>query len=445
MCFAYKEQLISNGETEELKKKRKLLLTILSDVLKAIEPFNAVRSHIKNSTLYVQNKTFDTSQFNNFYVIAFGKGSVGMAQAICDQLPVTKGIVITNDPKGLVQHPQVETIVGGHPLPNEQSIAGAKKAHQLLMRCEPDDLVVILISGGGSALLASPRISLSDLQLTTKLLLASGATIQEINTIRKHLSTVKGGQLIKSLPCQVVSLIVSDVVGDPFEFIASGPTVGDTTTFTDACSILIRYKLWDKVPNATRKVIEQGKNGILPETPFPDDPVFKHVTNQIIANNSLACETAFTQAKKLGFKPIILSTQVTGEARKFGPELFEKAMRLKKHQNADIFISGGEPTVTLKGKGKGGRNQEMVLSVAKELDEKNAVFCSFGTDGIDGMSPAAGAIADGFTLKRAKQNDLDIDYYLDNNDSFTFFNKLDDALITGPTGTNVMDIQILIF
>jgi len=444
MCFAGKEQLISNGVTEEIKKKRRLLLTLLSDVLKSIDPYNAVSSHIKNSTFYIQNKTIETSRFNNIFVVAFGKGSVGMTQAVCDHIPITKGIVITNDPKGFIHHPHVETIVGGHPLPNEQSIDGAKKAHQLLTNCEPDDLVIILISGGGSALLASPRISLSDLQKTTKLLLASGATIQEINTIRKHVSTVKGGQLIQSLPCQVISLIVSDVVGDPLEFIASGPTVGDTTNFTDAHSILLQYNLWDEIPDATRKVIEQGKNGLLPETPFPDDPVFTHVTNQIIANNSLACETAFSRAKKLGFYPLILTTQMTGEARKIGPKLLEKAMRLHRDQNVNIFISGGEPTVTLKGNGRGGRNQELVLSVIKELDETTAVFCSFGTDGIDGMSPAAGAIADGFTLKRAIQNDLDIDFYLNNNDSFTFFNKLQDTIITEPTGTNVMDIQILI-
>ncbi len=443
MCFAAKEQLISHGQTDEIKKKRESILQLLSQVLKAIDPYNAVCSCIKDLNLLIHNKTIETSCFNNIFVVSFGKGSIGMAKAVIDHFPVTKGIVITNDPKGAIDHPKVETIVGGHPLPNEQSMTGTKKIQQLLTLCEQDDLVIILISGGGSALLASPRINLSDLQKTTQLLLESGATIQEINTIRKHLSTVKGGQLIKQIPCQVVSLIISDVVGDPLEFIASGPTVGDTTTFTDAYSILLRYNLWEKIPEAARKVIEQGKNGLSPETPFPEDPVFTHVTNQIIANNSLACETALYYAKKLGFHPIIFSTQITGEARKIGPKLLEKGFKLYDKHQVNVFISGGEPTVTVNGNGKGGRNQELVLSIIGQLDGTNAVFCSFGTDGIDGMSPAAGAIADGFTLKRAINNDLDIDCYLKDNDSFTFFDKLQDTLVTGPTGTNVMDIQIL--
>jgi glycerate-2-kinase len=323
-------------------------------------------------------------------------------------------------------------------------VIGAKKALRVLSNAGPNDLVIILISGGGSALLASPRISLDDLQKTTKSLLASGATIQEINTIRKHLSTVKGGQLVKSLPCGVVSFIISDVVGDPLQFIASGPTVGDSTTFSDAFTILEKYGLWDTVPDSVKRVISQGKTGRISETPTPDDPVFSHVSNMIVSNNSLACETVFNEAKKKGFEPVILSTHVTGEARKLSLWLIEKAKKIHEETGGTVFISGGEPTVTLSGSGKGGRNQELVLSAVPLLKDSKSVFASFGTDGIDGMSPAAGAIADGNSFIRATGKEMDVETYLKNNDSFTFFHQLNDVLITGPTGTNVMDVQVLI-
>ena len=443
MCFEHREQLIHNGCTGEIQKKRELMLHFFSKVLHAVNPYNAVSSHIKDSTLSFHNKNIDVKQFNNIYVLGFGKGSVGMTQAVCDHLKIKKGLTITNETNASVLHDNVETIVGGHPVPNQQSIFGARKAQELLSQCEQDDLVIILISGGGSALLASPRIPLSDLQLTTKKLLASGATIQEINTIRKHLSTVKGGQLVQSIPCQVITFIISDVVGDPLEFIASGPTVGDSTTFSDAFKIMQQYDLWNSLPDATRRVIEQGKQGLIPETPFPIDPVFSHVSNCIVANNSMACETVFSYAKELGFSPIILTTKLTGEASKIGPNLFEKAEKLYKEINGDIFISGGEPTVTLKGDGKGGRNQELVLSLVTLLNGSTSVFGSFGTDGIDGMSSAAGAIADGNTMRRAEEKGLDVKVFLENNDSYAFFDRLQDTLVTGPTGTNVMDIQIL--
>jgi len=444
MSFDYKEQLISNGSSSVLQQKRELMLSLFSQVLKAVDPYAAVSSRIKKNCLFLHNKTIDVTKFHNVYVVGFGKGSIGMTQAVCDHLSITEGIAITNQTDKVVRHKKVETVVGGHPLPNDSSIMGAKKVLNLLSRCEPNDLVIILISGGGSALLASPRISLDDLQKTTKALLASGATIQEINTIRKHLSTVKGGQLVKSLPCKVVTFIVSDVVGDPLEFIASGPTVGDSTTFSDAFDILKKYKLWNVIPDSVRRVIDQGKKELIPETPSSDDPVFSHVSNLIVSNNSLACETAFTSAKKAGFHPVILSTRLTGEASELGPWLFERSKKTHHETGETVFISGGEPTVTLTGDGKGGRNQELVLSMVPLLKGSESVFASFGTDGVDGMSPAAGAIADGNTLHRAKEQGLDVELFLKNNDSFTFFHRLNDDIVIGPTGTNVMDVQILV-
>jgi len=444
MDFDHKKKLIDNGKTKAISKKREIILSCFSAVLKSVDPYNAVSSYVKNSSVFLHDKTIDMNQFKNIYVVGFGKGSIGMTQAICDSIPIKKGVAITNEQQRYVSYETVETIVGGHPVPNNNSMIGAQKVKNILNKCTSDDLVIILISGGGSALLASPRISLSDLQNTTKSLLASGATIQEINTIRKHLSTVKGGQLVQSIPCQIITFIISDVVGDPLEFIASGPTVGDSTTFTDAYDILKKYHLWNQVPESIRRVITQGKTGLIPETPFPDNPVFSQVSNVIVANNSMACKTMYSHVQRYGLKPVLLSTQLTGEARELGPNLFEKANRLFNKGQGNVFISGGEPTVTLNGNGKGGRNQEMVLSLVEALDKTSTVFASFGTDGIDGMSPAAGAIADGNSFQRAKNKDMNVEDYLKNNDSYTFFHSLQDTIITGPTGTNVMDVQILI-
>jgi glycerate 2-kinase len=444
MHFQQEKDLIENGATEEIQRKRKDILFLFSQVLKAVNPYNAVTSYLKDKTLLLSDTTVDTNDFKNIYVVAFGKGSVGMTQAVCDHLPISKGIIITNQSDMTMYDEDIEIIVGGHPLPNENSIQGAKKIQTLLSNCKTDDLVIVLISGGGSALLASPRVSLTDLQKTTKALLYSGATIQEINTIRKHLSTVKGGQLVKSLSSRVVSFIISDVVGDPLEFISSGPTVGDSTTFSDAYRILYEYNLWNEIPDSVRRVITQGKKGFIPETPFPDDPVFSRVSNMIVANNSMACETVLTQAKRLDYDPVLVSTELTGEASELGLKLYQKAKEYNDHSGGDLFISGGEPTVTITGDGKGGRNQELALSMADPLKGTGGVFASLGTDGIDGMSPAAGAIVDGNTLHRAERIDMNVSTFLQRNDSFTFFDKLHDVLMTGPTGTNVMDVQILI-
>lgn len=444
MRFQRYNDLIENGETEKIRKKREDILFLFSQVLKAVDPYTAVARYCNDKTLLLNDTSVDTVDFKNIYVVSFGKGSIGMTQAICDHLPVLKGIAITNQIDTTVSHKAVEIIVGGHPIPNEQSVFAAEKVKTLLSSCQSDDLVIILISGGGSALLASPRVSLSDLQDTTKTLLYSGATIQEINTIRKHLSTVKGGQLVNTLPCRVVSYIISDVVGDPLEFISSGPTVGDSTTFSDAYHILRTYDIWNRVPTSVQKVITDGRNGLIPETPFPNDTVFTRVSNVIVANNSMACQTALHQAKRLGYNPEILSTDLTGEARNLGLQLFQEAKRCYKKTQKNLFIFGGEPTVTITGDGSGGRNQELALSMVQLLKGTNCVFSSLGTDGIDGMSPAAGAIVDGTTMHRAEKKGMEVSSYLQRNDSFTFFNELHDTLMTGPTGTNVMDVQILI-
>lgn len=441
MLFKNRMQIIKNGQTPKLKKIRGDVLEILSFALDAVDPYKAVKSRFNGEKIVLEDGEIDSSNFENVYLVGFGKASVGMAQAACDSINIKRGVVVTNDPNNSVQNNHITTFIGGHPLPNQDSISGADEVLEIVGECGKKDLLIVLISGGGSALLCKPRISLKGIQQTTDLLLKSGADINEINTIRKHLSFVKGGQLVRHAKCRVVSLIISDIVNDPMEFIASGPTYPDSTTYNDAQNILSKYTLWEKLPSDVRRIIKSGIHGDIRETLKNGDPVFDNVHNFIVANNKIACNAAEIKAKELGYEPVPLTTSLTGEAKDVGTYLVEKICEMDRKK---IFISGGETTVTIRGNGKGGRNQEMILGSIKNLDGKNTAFASFATDGIDGKSDAAGAIADGFSLKRARKRNLDPDKYLKNNNSYEFFNTLGDLFITGPTGTNVMDIQIIV-
>ncbi len=442
MLFHNKQQLINNGETHELQQKRKDMLTLLESVIDAVDPYNAVNRYVQQNSLVISDKTYHLSEFKDIYLIAFGKASVGMAQAVCDQMSIKTGAVITNDPQASVNHPQIKTFHGGHPIPNEESVRGARYIKKIASNCGTDDLLLVLISGGGSALLSDPQISLKEMQKTTQLLLHSGATISEINTIRKHLSNVKGGRLIEDTSSQVLSLIISDVVNDPVEFIASGPTAADSTTYKDAQTIFKKYQLWESIPFTVRQLILDGIQGKTPETPKPENPLFQHVHNELIATNKLACSQAVNTAKKLGYLPKIITTSLIGEARDMAKWFIETIIAY--NTSHDLFIAGGETTVTIQGNGNGGRNQEFILGSLQQLSKTNGVLASFATDGIDGASDAAGAIADKFSFERGRQKQLIPEQYLKRNDSYHFFHQLHDLLLTGPTGTNVMDIQIMI-
>jgi glycerate-2-kinase len=365
-------------------------------------------------------------------------------RAVLDHCEIHKGIVITNDTTKKIQHPNIKTFYGGHPIPNQQSVYGTEAIEHLLSHVSENDLLLVLISGGGSALLCHPRVSLEHLQQTTSLLLKTKASIQEINTIRKHLSFVKGGQLIQKVPGMVMSLIISDIIGDPISFISSGPTVADETTYQDAKKILYKYKIWDLLPTSVQSIINQGINKKIPETPNLDQIDKRNLKNFIIANNTLSCSALFKHAKTIGYQPFIYSNSLNGEAKKTGLNLIDILLEEKRSNKKNMLIAGGETRVTVQGNGLGGRNQEMVLATIGKLHDHSMLFVSCGTDGIDGMSPSAGAIADEYSLLRSKEDGLDFENYLRNNDSFTFFSQLKDTLITGPTGTNVMDIQILI-
>lgn len=444
MLFKNTEQIIANGQTTAIQLVRRDILDILTAAVDAVNPYTTVKQLFKDTQLSGETTTIELSDFNHIYVVGFGKACVGMAQAVCDRIPITKGVVVTNESSAKVKSRSVETIVGGHPIPNTNSVVGTEKIMSVVADCNDNDLLLVLISGGGSALFCKPRVSLTDLQKTTDLLLQSGADINSINAVRKHLSLVKGGQLLRSIHCTVVSLIISDIVGDPLEFIASGPTSPDSTTYSDAETILKQYNLWSKVPSTVQKVITNGIQGDIPETPGEDDPIFEHVINQIIANNTIACDRAVEKAYALGYHAEVLTTSLTGEARVVGHELINKIESLCKKDTQNVFISGGETTVTLQGDGRGGRNQEVVLGVVEAIAGLDVVLASFATDGIDGNSDAAGAIADGYTFMRATKKGLDPQRFLMTNNSYGFFSLLDDLFITGSTGTNVMDLQVLV-
>ncbi len=445
MLFKNQKQIIKNGQTKELKKTRKDILDILASSLNAVDPYKTVKSKFHGKRIVFEGETIDISEFKNIFLVGFGKASVGMAKAVCDSVDIKRGVVITSDANKKVRSNRVATFVGGHPIPNQKSIDGTEKILDVVRSCRDDDLLIVLISGGGSALLCKPRVNLRDLQQTINLLLKSGADINEINTVRKHLSFVKGGQLVKSVKCTVISFVISDIVGDPLDAIASGPTYPDYTTYIDAQKVLKKYNLLEKAPSAIKKVLEEGIQGEIPETLKGDDPIFDNVFNFVVANNNMACKAAVNKAEKLGYKTMLLTTSLIGEAKEIGKYLAGKARNYYSIDAKKIaFVLGGETTVEVKGKGAGGRNQEMVLGGVEELDGADVVFASFATDGIDGASNAAGAIADGFTMTRACKKNIYPDEFLKKNNSYEFFKKLDDILLTGPTGTNVMDVQIII-
>ncbi len=442
MIFKNYDQLILNGKSQDLQKKRKDILEIFSAALESVNPYVAVQKHLQNNMIVFDEKKISLSDFKNIYVIGFGKASVGMAQAICDFIKIKNGAIVTNDPKAHLSTEKIEITVGGHPIPDEGSIQGAQKILEIAKDCKKNDLLIVLVSGGGSALLCHPRISLKDLQKTTDLLLKSGADINEINTIRKHLSFVKGGQLVKDVNCKVISFIISDIMGDPLDFISSGPTVADSTTFQDAENILVKYNLYEKIPEKVVHVINEGLKGVIKETPKKENPIFKNVFNFIVANNEIACKAAEEKAKEIGYNSKLLATNLSGEAKEVGKKLIFESDKINKKPLA--IITGGETTVTITGNGKGGRNQELVLGILEDISQKNIVFGSFATDGIDGKSDAAGSIADQNSLKRAEEHNLNPIKFLEENNSYQFFYELKDLLFTGPTGTNVMDIQVLI-
>ncbi len=347
----------------------------------------------------------------------------------------------------------VQITEAGHPVPDAAGLAGAERIAGLLHGLTARDLVFVLISGGGSALLPLPvtGISLADYQALTAALLRCGADITEINTIRKHCSRLAGGQLARlAAPARVITLILSDVVGTPLDAIASGPTVPDPTTFADAVAILRRYGLLEQIPASVRRHLLAGAAGAVPETPKPGDPLFDRVTNIVIGDNASAGRAAVTAAQRLGFHSVLLTTFVQGEAREVGRVVAGLAQGVAAGQSdfspPACLILGGETTVTMRGGGKGGRNQELALAAAIALDgyalptTRQVAIVSLGTDGTDGPTDAAGGLATPTTLARGRSLGLDARAALADNDSYHYLGVLGDLIVTGPTNTNVNDL-----
>jgi len=450
-----KEQLISNGETRSDRKARALALESLEVALKAADPIQIIKSKLslKNSTLRVNSYSFNLAKFKNIYVVGGGKATGAMAYALEQVVGkrITKGLV--NVPHGTKSKTAtIELHEASHPVPDESGVEGTRRMLEIAEQAEKDDLVICLISGGGSSLMPLPRngISINDKKEITNALLKCGATINEFNTVRKHTSDFKGGWLAKkAYPATILNLILSDVVGDPLDSIASGPTVPDSTTFGDAVKVLEKYKLWDKTPASIQKVLCDGEKGLIPETPKAGDEAFKKVHNVVVGNNRLASLASCEHGKVKGLNTLLLTATLEGEARHVGTVLATIAREIVTSGNPvrkpACIVAGGEMTVTVNGKGKGGRNQEMALAAAMKIGGTDGVvIASLSTDGVDGPTDAAGAVMDGKTLAKASQLRLAPQRFLADNDSYNFFSKLGDLVLTGPTGTNVNDVSVII-
>jgi hydroxypyruvate reductase len=420
---------------------KKHALQIFRAALQAADPQVAVLRHLKfdGKTLVAGRRRYGLSQFDRVHVIGAGKASAAMARALERLLGrrIAGGLINVKDTGG-IRLRRIMLNESGHPVPDERGAEGAQRIAAIARAAGPRDLLICLISGGASALMPAPAppVTLSEKQELTRRLLASGATIHEINTVRKHISGIKGGQLARlAWPATTIALILSDVIGDDLDVIGSGPTVGDRSTVADVARILEKYRI--PPLSAVR------------ETPKPGDPVFSRVQNLIVGSNRQAIDAAAVQARASGYRTLVLSTFIEGETRDIAlmhaaivKEIMAGGRPLRLPA---CILSGGETTVTIRGNGLGGRNQEFVLAAAIALEGfRPAIIFSAGTDGSDGPTDAAGALADESTIPRARALQLDPRDYLANHDSYHFFEKLEALVKTGPTGTNVMDVRILL-
>lgn len=435
-------------------KLRSDALAIFQAGLQAANPVEAVQRHLQRDgdTLSVNGVPYPLGAVRQVRVVGMGKASAVMAKPLHDLLGdrISGGII---NVKYGHRFPLsgIQVVEAGHPVPDEAGLRGTKEMLRFLADTEAEDLVFCLISGGGSALSPAPAdgVSLGDKQGVTSRLLDCGATIHEINSVRKHLSRIKGGRLAQlAQPSTLISLILSDVVGDDLDTIASGPTVPDPSTYYDCLRILTRYNLGEVIPQPALRRLEAGARGEIPDTPKAHDPAFRKTQNVVVGSNRLAVKAAQEKAAALGYNPLVLSSFVEGETREVArvhAAIAKEVLRTGNPAPAPAcIISGGETTVTIQGGGKGGRNQEFALAAALEIENLDRVLIlSGGTDGTDGPTDAAGAIADGDTVERGRSRGLDAEAYLANNDSYNFFRPLEDLLMTGPTLTNVMDLRLV--
>jgi glycerate 2-kinase len=411
--------------THSLKDPR--VLRILSAALEAVDPFKAVQVHLPN----IGGRVFG---------LGIGKAAVPMMDALAGRIPLAGGLAVTKFASGLSRN-LYTVIEGGHPIPDARSLSAGERVLEFVSTLDEDDILVCLVSGGGSALVTTPYVPLEDLQSLTSLLLSSGARIDEINILRRQLDRIKGGGLVRATKAKIISLILSDVIGNPLEAIASGPTAPDPTTQEDALAILRGYRLDEQVPGSILDILLRTELA----AEAGGGSISGRVENIIIGDNRLAARAALEQAQLEGFHAEILTNELQGEAREVGYELAHY-LRVSIPRNTHPFclIAGGETTVTIKGDGKGGRNQELALATVDELAGlENIMLISLATDGDDGPTDAAGAVVTGKTAQRAGSFGLRAADYLSRNDAYPFFDELGELLKTGPTGTNVNDLVFL--
>jgi glycerate-2-kinase len=423
-------------------EERKNAQEIFTAALRASDPYLAVKS----STGRI-SETFKKEGLKKLLVVGAGKAATAMARALEEDLGglINTGLVITKyDHTGDFRSDRIRAIEAGHPVPDENGLRATRRLLGLVEAAGDDTLVVCLLSGGGSALLTLPHegITLGEKQEITGTLLRSGASIEELNAVRKHISGVKGGRLARlASPARVLSLIVSDVIGDRLEVIASGPTSPDRTTFQDALNVLTKYSIKD--PESIIKLIERGAAGQVPDTPKEGDSAFARVDNIIVANNRAALKSALKKARELGYQAEIISGDISGDISQAARFLYEESQRHR--ERPACLISGGETTVVVKGRGTGGRNMHLALYFAMAIEGKEGItMLSAGTDGTDGPTDAAGAVIDSESITSARKAGIVPEEYFAEDDSYSFFKRTGDVLVTGPTGTNVMDIQVII-
>jgi hydroxypyruvate reductase len=437
-----------------LTQLRKSAREIWEAALHAANPETCINAnlHVSGNTLSIGGKTLEIS--GKLIVIGTGKAASRMAQVIEEKLgpKISAGLVVTKYGHALPLR-FIRQVEAGHPIPDAAGVSAVAEMRELLKGLKPEDIVLCLLSGGGSALWPSPApgITLDQKQEVTSVLQRAGATILELYAVRKHLSALKGGQLAAwAAPAHMISLIMSDVIGDPLDFIASGPTAPDTTSFEEAWAIVRKYGV--TVPSAVAERLEAGARGQIPDTPKPGDPVFRNVENLIIANNRVLTEAASAKALALGFRTLVLGTEVEGEAREIARFFAAIAREVARTGNPiaapACVLAAGETTVTVRGQGVGGRNQEMALAWAMAMSARQpdlpCCFASVATDGTDGPTHAAGGVVDLLTCTRAAGLGLSPLQYLQSNDSLHFLEATGDLIVTGPTQTNLMDIQILL-
>jgi glycerate 2-kinase len=427
--------------------------------IEAVDPWRLVRETVvrEGDHIRIRGEEFDLAAFDNVFVVSFGKAASAMGEALAaildDRLTSGLAVVAGPVPKAATR---LEHIEASHPVPDSLSVEAGRRVLEIATRAGERDLLFVCISGGGSALLALPAegIALEKMRRLTDDLMRAGATIQELNVVRKHLSAIKGGRLARAAyPATVVTLTISDVVGDDPGTIASGPTHWDASTFAEGRAILESYGLWDSASAMVRARFEEGERGLVEETLKEGDPAFERVHAFMIGDNMTALRAAKREGEKRGFEPIFLSSSDSGEARVtaagYAAFLAELACSAAQLPRPLCLLASGELTVTVKGRGKGGRNTEFVLAVLAEMIKAKVeglewLVLSLGTDGIDGPTDAAGAWADVRTVRTAEALGLDPAAYLDDNDSYYFFKQTGNLIVTGPTGTNVMDLRVFL-